>query len=517
MATWLPSQRLVSPEGQVEVATTSTEAELPLLMAVHVAGNYNSVPGSSVSIRFLSRFLDLNMIPKIVPLSRSLLVLLTLALLTSPLGAQTSVAVSSASIDSNKALDTLAITTPEQVGLSLRRLNRLDEHMQGYIDRKEAAGAVALIARHGKVAYFKKWGHQDREQEIPMADDTIFRIYSMSKPITTAAVMMLMEEGHFYLDDPIAKFMPEFAEMKVQTETVDPETSEVSVETTPAKRPITIRDLLRHTAGLTYGIFGNTQVNMEYRKADILVTKFNLADTTKKLAKIPLRFEPGTQFHYSVSVDVAGRLVEVVSGMPLDQFLQERMFAPLGMTDTGFRVPTENRDRFAILYTPKGTESDKRDAFLTAPQSKEIVPMPISADRGDFDGGTMFFSGGGGLVSTASDYLRFSQMMLNGGELNGNRILSRKSVELMTADHMTGIKGYGNGMTFGLGFAILKDIGQTGKLGSPGTFDWGGAAGTKFWIDPAEGLIGVFMVQSLPHQTRMGEDFRQLTYQAIAD
>ncbi len=454
---------------------------------------------------------------KIVRVSRCLVLLPAFVLLINPLFAQTGVPVSTARIESTRSLDTQTITTPEQVGLSLRRLNRIDQQMQGYIDRKEAAGAIAMIARHGKVAYFKKWGHQDREQEIPMADDTIFRIYSMSKPITTAAVMMLMEEGHFFLDDPLAKFMPEFAEMQVQTESTDPTSGEVTVETKPATRPITIRDLLRHTAGFTYGIFGNTQVDQEYRSADILVAKYSLTDTVRKLAKIPLRFEPGTQFHYSVSVDVAGRLVEVVSEMPLDQFLNQRMFQPLGMTDTGFRVAAKDRDRFAILYTPKGTQSDKRDAFLTAPQSKELVPMPVSADRGDFDEGTMFFSGGGGLVSTASDYLRFSQMMLNGGELNGTRILSRKSVELMTADHMTGIKGYGGGMTFGLGFGILEDIGQTGKLGSPGTYDWGGAAGTKFWIDPAEGLIGVFMVQSLPHQTRMGEDFRQLTYQAIAD
>lgn len=455
---------------------------------------------------------------KIQSTMRPLLATLIITLLASNLVAQTNVAVSAtAKVGSSKSTESFVKVTPEQVGLSLQRLNRIDNHIQGYVDRKEAAGAMAVIARHGKIAYTKTWGHQDREQEIPMSEDTIFRIYSMSKPITTVAVMMLMEEGHFYLDDPIAKFMPEFGEMQVQTETTDPKSSEVKVATKKATRAITIRDLLRHTAGFTYGIFGNTKVDQEYRKAGILVSAFNLEDTTKKLAKIPLRFEPGTQFHYSVSVDVAGRLVEVVSGMPLDQFLDERIFTPLGMQDTGFQVPSDDRNRFAILYTPKGTQADSREAFLTAPQSKEIIPMPPSADRADFNEDTKFFSGGGGLVSTASDYLRFCQMMLDGGELNGTRLLSRKSVELMTADHMTGIKGMGGGTTFGLGFGILKDIGQTGKLGSPGTYDWGGAAGTKFWIDPVEGLIGVFMVQSLPHQTRMGEEFRQLTYQAIAD
>ncbi len=444
-------------------------------------------------------------------------VLLFALVCSGTLHAQSGLSVSATKVEPAKTYDSIHTVTPEQVGLSLNRLNRIDKVMQGYIDRKEAAGALALISRHGKIAYFKKWGDQDREAGTPMADDTIFRIYSMSKPITTAAVMMLMEEGHFSLKDPVAKFLPEFAEMDVQTETIDPESGEARVESGPATRPITIRDLLRHTAGFTYGIFGNTKVNQEYRKAGILVTNFTLAETTKKLGRIPLRFEPGTQFHYSVSVDVAGRLVEVVSEQPLDEFLKERLFDPLGMVDTGFRVPESDRGRFATLYTPKGTDTGKRDAFLTAPKSKEIVPMPVSPDMGNFNEKTKFFSGGGGLVSTASDYWKFCQMMLDGGALNGTRVLSRKSVELMTADHMQGIKGYGGGSTFGLGFSVLQDIGQTAELGSPGTFDWGGAAGTKFWIDPQEGLVGVFMVQSLPHQTNMGGDFRQLTYQAIAD
>ena len=450
-------------------------------------------------------------------LLRPATVLVAFSLLISHAPAQSATATKSSGIEQSTSFDPTTVVTPEQVGLSLRRLNRIDSHMQGYVDRKEAAGALGLIARNGKVAFFKKWGDQNRESGIPMADDTIFRIYSMSKPITSVAVMMLMEEGHFFLNDPVAKYLPEFAEMQVQTEETDPDTGEVKIETSTATRPITVRDLLRHTAGFTYGVFGNTKVDQQYRQAGILTVGTNLENTVKKLAEIPLRFEPGTRFHYSVSVDVAGRLVEVVSGQPFDEFLQQRICEPLGMTDTGFRVPEQDRQRFAILYTPKGTQADSREAFLTAPRSKEIVPMPISTDRGDFDEKTLFFSGGGGMVSTATDYLRFCQMLLNGGALNGNRLLSRKSVELMTADHLHGINGYGSGSTFGLGFGILQDIGQTGKLGSPGTFDWGGAAGTKFWIDPVENLIGVFMVQSMPHQTQMGEDFRQLTYQAIAD
>ncbi len=311
-------------------------------------------------------------------------------------------------------------------------------------------------------------------------------------------------------------FLPEFKDMQVQTETVNSETGEVSTEDAPAERPITIRDLLRHTSGLSYGVFGNTKVDQQYRKAGVLTNDKDLAHMVSKLGKIPLRFQPGTQWHYSVSVDVAGRLVEVVSGMPFDQFLRERVFNPLNMHDTGFKVPSAKANRFSVLYTPKGQPTG-REAFLKqGPPTKLIEPL-VSEDLGDFGEETTFFSGGGGLVSTTHDYLQFCRMMLNGGKLNGHRILSRKSVELMTTGHLHGIKGFEGSETFGLGFAILDDLGRGGKLGSEGTFDWGGAAGTKFWIDPEEDLIGIFMVQILPHRTRMGAEFRLLTYQAIDD
>lgn len=405
---------------------------------------------------------------------------------------------------------------PETVGLSAQRLERIDRHIQGYIDRKEAAGAVGLIARQGKVAWVKTWGHQDREAGVPMAEDTIFRIYSMSKPITTVAVMMLHEEGHFFLDDPLSRFLPEFADMQVQTETEDPETGQITIATRPAGRPVTIRDLLRHTAGFTYGVFGRTQVDQAYRDAGVLVEDRDLEEMCGKLAKIPLRFEPGTRWHYSVSVDVAGRLVEVVSGMRFDKFLKERIFLPLQMNDTGFHVPEDRMARFAVLYKPLGQPTG-RDAFLQPPPKTRLIEPLRHSELASFGEDTTFFSGGGGLVSTAQDYLHFCQMLLNGGHLAGRRILSRKSVELMTADHLHGIDGFEKGRTFGLGFAILQDLGQSDRLGSEGTFDWGGAAGTKFWIDPREQLIGIFMVQILPHRTRMGDEFRQLTYQAIAD
>jgi CubicO group peptidase (beta-lactamase class C family) len=416
-----------------------------------------------------------------------------------------------------QSLPHLTITSPEEIGLSSARLERVDRVIQGYIDRKEAAGAVGLVARRGKIAYLKSWGEQDRQAGTTMADDTIFRIYSMSKPITAVAVMMLYEEGHFTLNDPVAKFLPELATMQVQTETQNAVTKEVTTEEKPAKRLITIRDLLRHTAGFSYGVFGNTMVDQQYREAGILTEDKTLEEMVTKLGKIPLRFEPATHWHYSISVDVAGRLVEVVSGMSFDQFLQQRMFAPLGMQDTGFVVPQTKADRFSVLYTPKGGPVG-RDAFLKpSPKTKEIEPL-VSNDLANFQEGTTFFSGGGGLVSTAHDYLLFCQMMLNGGQLNGTRLLSRKSVELMTTSHMHNITGFGgNGETFGLSFAILDDLGKGGDLGTEGTYDWGGAAGTKFWIDPEEELIGIFMVQILPHRTRMGDEFRTLTYQAIDD
>jgi len=420
---------------------------------------------------------------------------------------------SSAVADGPLGLPTAA---PKDVGLSPERLQRIDDTFQAYVDRKEAAGAMALIARRGKVGYVQTWGDRDREAGKEMTADTIFRIYSMSKPITSVAVMLLYEEGHFFLDDPVARFLPELAKMEVESET-NGGNGALTIERKKATRQITIRDLLRHTAGLSYGIFGNTQVDQQYRAAGILADDKTIADTVEKLGGIPLRFEPGTHWHYSVSVDVAGRLVEVVSGQSFDEFLNERIFKPLGMVDTGFVVPAEKHDRFSVLYTPKGTQVD-REAFLRGgPGSKLIEPLE-SNDLGDFKPGETYFSGGGGLVSTASDYLRFCQMMLNGGQLDGERLLSRKSVELMTSDHLEGITGFGrDGSTFGLGFAVTTDVGKSGSLGSVGSFAWGGAAGTRFWIDPEEELIGIFMVQILPHRTRMGEEFRLLTYQSIND
>jgi CubicO group peptidase (beta-lactamase class C family) len=413
----------------------------------------------------------------------------------------------------------LKTTRPEEAGLSSERLARIGERMQAYVDSGEIPGALALIARHGKVVYSEQWGFADRENKVPMKPDTLFRIYSMSKPITAVGVMILHEEGHFQLTDPVAKYLPELAKLEVRDEDANAASGEVIVHTHPARNPITIRDLLRHTAGFTYGFFGNTQVDQMYRDQGILWDDKDIAETVRKLGQVPLRFEPGTRWHYSVAVDVQGRLIEVISGQTLDQFMKERIFEPLGMKDTSFTVADKDWGRLAVLYSPEGT-AEGSDLFLTSNGGgrKPLVPAPDRANRGYRQGAT-HFSGGGGLVSSASDYLRFAQMMLNGGQLDGARILSRKSVEVMTTDHLGEIPGlWRPGYGFGLGFAVLTDVGATGALGSVGEYNWGGAAGTRFWVDPKEGLIGIYMIQILPHRgLPYGTEFRSFTYQAIAD
>ena len=283
--------------------------------------------------------------------------------------------------------------------------------------------------------------------------------------------------------------------------------------TVPAKRMITVRDLLRHTAGFTYGVFGDTSVDQAYRKAGIL-SDLTLKDFAANLAKMPLQYEPGTRWHYSVSVDLQGRLVEVLSGKPFDQFLQERIFTPLGMVDTGFTVPASKKNRFARLYTPNKTGGLTRLRFAT---DAMIVCRNSRTPRLRWSKQQGMLSGGGGLVSTAYDYLRFSQMMLNKGTFEGQRLLSRKTVELMASDHLGTIPGMSAGNGFGLGFQVSKAPGEAGMMGSPGEFNWGGAAGTKFWIDPQEDMIGIFMIQILPNSVDYGSAFRVLAYQAVAD
>ncbi len=403
---------------------------------------------------------------------------------------------------------------PETVGMSANRLAHIRSVMSKHVAEKRIPGASGLIARKGKIAYAETFGLADVEAGKPMKMDTIHRIYSMTKPITGVALMMLYEEGKFQLNDPVAKYLPEFAKMQIAVEEKDPQTGKPVMKTVPAKRPITVRDLMRHTAGLTYGVFGDTLVDREYRKAKIL-GQLNLADFVTDLAKIPLQYEPGTRWHYSVSVDVQGRLIEVLSGKPFDQFLQERVFTPLEMNDTAFVVSANKKDRFAKLYTitkegklaPSPTCATRQECYDAFPNA---VPDLLSSQG--------MLSGGGGLTSTAYDYLHFCQMLLDNGQYNGKRLLSRKTVQLMSSDHLGGIPGMSAGNGFGLGFAVSKSPGEAGMMGSPGEYNWGGAAGTKFWIDPQEQLIGIFMIQILPHTgLEYGSEFRVLTYQSIAD
>lgn len=403
---------------------------------------------------------------------------------------------------------------PEEVGMSTSRLANIRTVMSKHVAEKHIAGASALIARHGKIAYQEAFGMADVEAGIPMKMDTIHRIYSMSKPITSVAMMMLYEEGKFQLNDPVAKYIPDFARMQVGIEEKDPATGKLILKTAPARRPITIRDLLRHTAGLTYGYFSDTLVDREYRK-ERLLSDLTLTDFVSHLAKMPLVYEPGTRWHYSFSVDVLGRLVEVLSGKSFDVFLQERIFTPLDMKDTGFFVPESKKNRFSKLYAP--TKDGHVTPALVCYSTKECAEKFPDAAQSFLEKPTLF-SGGGGLVSTTYDYLNFAQMLLNQGQFGGKRYLSRKTVQLMSSDNLGMIPGPSPGYGFGLGFAVSKAPGEAGMMGSAGEYNWGGAAGTKFWIDPQEDLIGIFMIQILPHTgLEYGNEFRVLTYQSIAD
>jgi CubicO group peptidase (beta-lactamase class C family) len=386
--------------------------------------------------------------------------------------------------------------SPEAVGLSSERLQRIDETFQTHVSEGHIAGAVGMVIRDGKVAYLSQWGMRDREAGDPLEPDDIFRIYSMTKPITSVAVMMLFEEGRFFLNDPVGRYLPELRGLEVAL--LEEATSTENLPTEGVNRPVTIQDLLRHTSGFTYGVFSNTPVDTLYREANVLGQR-TLAEMVSALGGIPLMFQPGTRWYYSVSTDVLARLVEVVSGMRFDRFLETRIFEPLGMSDTGFHVPPEKLHRFARTYRHAGPSR-----ALALGDTSSFMRPPT------------FLSGGGGLVSTAADYARFTQMLLNGGELDGVSILGRKTVELMTSDHLGDVPGPGAGTGFGLGFAVKEIAGLNGTASSVGEYNWGGLHGTSFWIDPEEDLIGIFMVQIYPNQSiDFRGQFKNLVYQAL--
>ncbi|WP_428103274.1 serine hydrolase domain-containing protein [Candidatus Rariloculus sp.] len=387
---------------------------------------------------------------------------------------------------------------PESVGFSSERLERLTQAMQQLVDDGELSGAITMIARHGQPAHFEAVGRQNIESDIPMAPDSIFRIYSMTKPITGVAMMMLHERGKWGLNDPVSRHIPEFENLRVAVELEDG-----TVELEDAVHPPTMRELMSHTGGFSYG---NTQtvVDAMYRDVDILFPHTTMQQMIDDLARIPLQYQPGSRWLYSVSVDIQGYLVEKLSGQPFPEFLQEHIFEPLGMTDTAFHVPEEKRDRFVEYYAYG--------------ENRALTPTVDRRGRTYLDP-DIFPSGGGGLVSTAEDYMRFSQMLLNGGEFDGVRILSPQSVDLMRANHLPQIVAETSpGTGFGLDFAITMDPVRSGSSTGAGTYYWAGAAGTWFWIDPTHDLVFVGMIQ----QTGSGRPNMRalstaLTYAALVD
>ena len=405
------------------------------------------------------------------------------------------------------AAQDLPTAKPEAVGLSSERLERIGTAVQRDIDGKRIAGAVTLVIRHGHVAWLKSQGMMDREAAKPMRPDAMFRICSMTKPITSVAVMILYEEGKFLLDDPVSQYLPEFKNPKVLVKPASGEPYSI-----PATREITIRDLLRHTSGITYN--WNGDLGAMYEKAGVasglLQYDGTIADSVKHLAGLPLLFNPGERFEYSLGVDVLGRLVEVVSGMPLDEFFRIRIFEPLGMKDTYFYPPENKLDRLATAYTYYPDKGLNR--FPDTPIREGT--FVYSADYPS-RGPKKLFSGGAGLVSTAMDYARFCQMMLDGGKAGSTLLLSRKSVELMTQDSLGKISP---DQGFGLGFGVEGVKAPLSELGSPGAYNWGGFFDTGFSIDPKEQMIVIFMAQLHPGDgVTLNQQVHALAYQAIND
>jgi len=391
---------------------------------------------------------------------------------------------------------------PEQVGLSSERLAQVGRVLREEIEKGKFPGGIALVARKGRIAYYETFGVRDPETRAPMTRDSIFRIYSMTKPITSVAVMMLQEQGRLVLTDPVSKFLPQLARLQVAVEKKDPSTGQTTVELVPAQREITIQDLLRHTSGFTYGArTTNAAVKEAYARAGVDSRDLSNAELVDRLATVPLAHQPGAAWEYSRSVDVLGRVVEVISGKSLGAFFAERIFRPLAMKDSGFFVPKAQLGRLA-------------QALPIDPATGEKISLI------DVTVEPRYESGGGGGVSTTDDYVRFAQMLLDGGHLGPARILSRTTVAFMASDHLGAISGTMRrpGYTFGLGFQVRKDVGLDGQSGSIGEFGWAGAGGTYFWIDPKEQLIAILMTQAPgPSRTYYRQLFKELVQQALVD
>ncbi len=392
---------------------------------------------------------------------------------------------------------------PADVGLSAERLEQITKVLTEDTKKGVVPGAVLLVARHGKIAYFQTAGVLDPATKTPMPQDAIFRIYSMSKAVTSVSAMMLFEEGTFTLGEPLAKYLPQFAHLKVGIEKADSSGGKPTLELVPAKRPITIQDLLRHTSGITYGFFGEGLVKKEYVKAGVLKGDYTNAEFADRIAQLPLAYQPGTTWDYSHSTDILGRLVEVVSGKSLYEFEKQRLLDPLGMKDTGFYVTDKAKQ-------PRIAEPFPNDRVFG-----------IDAAFNDPRVAAKWESGGGGMVSTAADYARFLQMLLNGGTLDGKRYLSPKTVAFMTSNQLgEGIvpgpyylpgPGYG----FGLGFAVRLKPGVAPEEGSVGDYTWNGVGGTHFWVDPKEDLFVVFMIQSPRQRPHYMSVIRNMVYSSV--
>jgi len=401
--------------------------------------------------------------------------------------------------------------SPEAVGLSSERLQRLTDTFKADVASGAIPGAVVAIVRDGKVVYFQSFGFQDRAAPVPMKPDSIFRIASMTKPVTVVAALMLIEEGKLQLMDPVSAYLPQLKSLQVGVERVDG-SGERSLVLEPARREITVQDLMRHTSGMTYGPFGDSLVQRAYRAANAMDDQQTNAQMLDKLAKLPLAYQPGTMFEYGMSTDVIGRIVEVVSGMDLNRFVAERIAKPLRLSNFGF------------LLDPHQTSN------LAQPQAAGGGAAPVVVGYNPARP-PKWFSGGGGLLSSAEDYARFSQMLLNGGELDGVRLLSRKSVELMTSNHLPPGVGFGAftmelgltaplpqlGQGYGLGVGVREEKGRATVPGSVGDFFWGGATGPYFWVDPQEKLIAVMMLQesNIQRRTHYRSVMRNLVYQAL--
>ena len=390
---------------------------------------------------------------------------------------------------------------PDAVGMSSARLARIAPAMQRYIDAELTPGVITAVMRHGKLIHFKAQGHMDVASAEPMREDAIFRIASMTKPIASVALMMLWEEGRFQLRDPVSKFIPEFAAAQVST-TAD--ASGTTGELVPPKRPIQIRDMLTHTAGLANHYSGNVAA---YRQAMNTPRPKSNAEQIKRLAELPLNYHPGEEWQYSAATNVVGHLVEIISGQSLDEFLRQRIFEPLQMPDTHFYLDNTKGGRLTTQYTPD--ENNKIKAQDPGSKQSRWITSPRN-----------LFSGAGGLVSTVRDYLRFQQAMLNGGEIDGNRILAPSTVSLMLENHTGDLPLWlpGPGMGFGRGYGVVVDRGAAATPLSEGAGYWGGAYCTLSWIDPEQNLVGVLMTQVRPYShINIRQDFQVLTYQAIID